>query len=155
MPNLCLISAALPNRQDCLAEPAALCAQIQQAIAQNQSVAIEASMAPRHWRMTLLQHTQSLPIDWIGWQLPLRPKPKGSFCADLLSQLKQFPPSAAEGFLACYSLNPNSSTLSTDIARRLKNISRSQTNRTNRTEHAQVVFHPTPPYSTSIACYIS
>ena len=146
IPNLCLISAALLDHKNCLDDPASLCLHIQRAIAQNQSVVIAASTAPRPWRMTLLQQTQSLPIAWIGWQLPLppkpAPKPEGALSAAVLAQLKQFPPSAAEGFLACYTLDPKSPTLSADIARRLKNIPRSQTNRTNRTEHTQVTFHP-------------
>lgn len=142
VPNLCLITATHPEQEDCLDQPAALYAQIQQATANNQPIACDAAAASRSWRMTLLQHTQSLPIAWIGWQLPYPPQPKQSSYADVIAQLKAFPPSAAEGFLACYPINPNSPTLRADIARRLKNISRSQTNRINRTEHTQIVFHP-------------
>ena len=145
VPNLCLLTATLPDTaeqdsEESLEQPAALFAQIQQAIAQNRAVVCDATTASRTWRMTLLQHCQDLPINWIGWQLPL-PAQTNQAQQKHIAQLKCFPLSVAEGFLACYSVNPNSDTLSADISRRLKNISRSHTNRTNRTEHSQVVFH--------------
>jgi predicted kinase len=125
--------------------------QIQTNVNQGVPVIYDATNARRVWRMTLLHKLNEAAADWIGWHLKTprktchqwnqrrdRTVPKSIIDASD-QQLQQFPPLAAEGFIAVYILTPHQ-TLS-QIERRLKGLSRSLINRTNRTQHQKAQFH--------------
>jgi predicted kinase len=126
-------------------------AQVRQALDQGQTVIYDATNARRVWRQALLQRLAPLQATWVGWYLttPLatclewnrqRPRAVAPEVIEALYQaLKQFPPQAAEGFIALYALDPRQG-LDT-LADRLQQLGRSSTNRRNRTGHRQVQWH--------------
>jgi predicted kinase len=125
--------------------------QVQSAIAQNCSVIYDATNAQRVWRMTLLHKLAEIAPNWVGWHLktPRQTCHQWNQQRDRIvpravidrydQQLRQFPPIAAEGFIAVYDITPHNSL--SQIQRRLQGLSRSITNRTNRTQHQQIQFH--------------
>lgn len=124
---------------------------VKQAIHQGQPIIYDATNARRVWRMTLLRDLADLQIPWVGWHLttPLatclewnrqRPRWVATAVVEALHQdLNQFPPQAAEGFIAIYALNPCQGF--DKVAGRLQRLGRSPTNRRNRTGHRQVQWH--------------
>ncbi|MDL5051963.1 WYL domain-containing protein [Oscillatoria laete-virens NRMC-F 0139] len=129
--------------------------EIQEAIAQQQPVIYDATNAKRVWRMSLLQKVVDLKAQWIAWHL----KTPRQFCQnwnmqrgrqvppevldDLFQNLKNFPPLAAEGFVGVYELNPaQSNDLISEVKSKINQLSRSITNRANRTQRSQVTLHP-------------
>ena len=116
-------------------------------VVQGQIVIYDATNARRAWRMTLLQRLAPLGADWVGWHLktPLatchqwnrqrdRRVPSGVIDATY-GALRQFPPLAAEGFRAVYSLESNASA--DQIQSKLKGLERGRINRRNRQSRMQ------------------
>ncbi len=124
---------------------------IQTAVAQGYSVIYDATNAKRSWRMALLAALADLTVDWLGWHLttPLATchqwnqerdrAVSGTVIDNSYQTLQQFPPLAAEGFLAVYPIAPHQPL--SQVKKRLKTLSRSVINRTNRTHHRQITFH--------------
>jgi predicted kinase len=125
--------------------------QIQAAVDQGIAVIYDATNAQRPWRMAFLSALSDRVPHWIGWHLttPLktchqwnrrrdRAVPKAIIDSSY-QMLQQFPPLTAEGFLAVYPIDPHQPMA--QVEKRLKTLSRSITNRANRTQHRQVTFH--------------
>jgi predicted kinase len=125
--------------------------QVQTAIAQGQSIIYDATNAKRAWRMALLRSLSSADLTWVGWHLttPLttcqqwntqrsRAVP-AHIIEEMHDALQQFPPHPAEGFAAIYSVDPTSGLGA--IQAKLSNLSRSITNRANRTRHSDIQLH--------------
>lgn len=125
--------------------------EIQEAIAQQQPVIYDATNAKRVWRMSLLQKVADLKAQWIAWHL----KTPRQFCQswnmqrgrqvppevldELFQSLKNFPPLAAEGFVGVYELTPaQSNDVIGEVKSKINQLSRSITNRANRTQHSHL-----------------
>ncbi len=125
--------------------------QICQAIHQGCQVIYDATNAQRVWRMTLLQHLAAVDSAWVGWHLttPLatclawnhqRPRAVATAVIEAMHQaLNQFPPQAAEGFIALYGLDPTQGL--EPLQRRINALDRSIINRRNRTHPSQGQWH--------------
>lgn len=127
MPHSCLVSTDR-IRQQLYGDPAiqgpwpeieaVVEEQIKVAIHQGQTMIYDATNTKRVWRQALVQHFAPLGIPWVGWYLttPLatclawnsqRPRAVDTAVIEAMHQdLHQFPPQAAEGFIALYPLNP-------------------------------------------------
>ncbi|MEB3290531.1 MAG: AAA family ATPase [Leptolyngbya sp.] len=158
IPHSCIVSTD-QIRQDlygCAAEQgvwseieAEVIRRIGQGVERGQSVIYDATNARRVWRMTLLRRLSPLGVDWVGWYLktPLatcrqwnrerdRQVPPEVIESAHLA-LRQFPPLAAEGFRAVYSLGAEASA--DDIQAKLKGLDRGRINRRNR--HSRMQSH--------------
>ena len=129
--------------------------QIEQHITAGNPIIYDATNAKRPWRMELNQKIKQLgDIDIIGLHLktPLevckqwnkqRQRQVPEFVIDDYFQaLKQFPPIPAEGFTAVLDIPFKDGSLDlSKLDNQLSKISRSHTNRQNRTQHRKVEFH--------------
>jgi predicted kinase len=124
-----------------------------QATAQQQPVIYDATNSRRLWRMTLLQQLSTLNSQWIAWYLKTprhlchqwnrqRPRQVPAAVIDTaLKHLKQYPPIAAEGFLAVYRLNPAQADPLPSLQHTLDRLDRSLINQANRTQHRKIQLH--------------
>lgn len=92
--------------------------QIRQAVAAGQGVIYDATNAKRAWRIAFLQAVAPLDLTWVGWHLTTqlatchqwnqqRDRTVPAAVIDCLyADLRRFPPCAAEGFVAIYTIDP-------------------------------------------------
>ncbi|WP_225886593.1 ATP-binding protein [Leptolyngbya sp. PCC 6406] len=157
IPQSCIISTD-QIRQDLYGDPthqgpwtdieAKVKTQICHTLAHGHSIIYDATNAKRVWRMGLLQSLAPSTPAWIGWHLttPLatchqwnqqrsRTVPP-AVIDSLYAALKRFPPHPEEGFVAVYAIDPHLVDLHLEpsvISAKLAELSRSLTNRANRT----------------------
>ncbi|WP_397443287.1 MULTISPECIES: AAA family ATPase [unclassified Phormidium] len=125
--------------------------QVQDALGLGQSIIYDATNVKRVWRMALLNKLSYPDITWIGWYLttPLATCQQWNtrrnravpdhVIEEMHNALQQFSPLPAEGFAAIYTINPTSNL--DEIQSKLSNLSRSITNRANRTRHNDIQLH--------------
>lgn len=131
--------------------------EIQDNIAQGKNIIYDATNAKRAWRMSFICKLRKVieqEIDIIGWHLktPLdvcktwnkkrsRQVPE-EVIEEYYQALKQFPPIAAEGFTAVYDVPYRDGSLDLSVLdEKLAKLSKTQTNRRNRTQHRKIEYH--------------
>ena len=138
--------------------------QICSAIAAGRPVIYDATNARRGWRMALLMQLNLTPltldgmarcggIHWMAWQLttPLETckawnqrrsrQVADSVIERMFKSLQDFPPVPAEGFAAVNVVDVAGEFDVEEIQEKTKRLSRTLTNRTNRTRHGKVTLH--------------
>ncbi|NER30489.1 MAG: WYL domain-containing protein [Symploca sp. SIO1C4] len=128
--------------------------QIHQAIASHQAIIYDATNVKRVWRMELLRQLNTQTTLWMAWHLctPLetclawnrkrsRQVPE-EVIVTMFKSLQDFPPLPAEGFAAVnqLKLTPEGFDIS-QMQEKIKRLTRTLTNRTNRTLHPQITLH--------------